>query len=194
MLNLTHDCFRAAFGRSQSGFTLAEVLISMVLIGVVVSFSVPKILQSFSAMETEDAVKEAFVSVGEAYLLRKEMSNQVGDEDIGGSERTTFRDFLDSHLNALEVDSSGDPAVLNATGHYILHRGVLVTRIQDDASTTPDTLQVSMVATRPDGSALNFQVYIPEGEERYTTKYGFTGNNADCTTADVYLNIVTACP
>ncbi|MEZ4573647.1 MAG: hypothetical protein R2857_01735 [Vampirovibrionales bacterium] len=130
-----------------------------------------KILQSFSDMETEDAIKEAFVSAGEAYMLRKEMSNQVGDEDIGAANGRHLATFSTATSTPWKWIHRGI-AVLNATGHYILHRGVLITRIRDDASTTPDTLQVSMVATRPDGSTLNFQVYIPEGEERYTTKYG----------------------
>jgi hypothetical protein len=81
----------------------------------------------------------------------------------------------------------------NATGHYILHRSVKITRIQDITSTTPDTLQIDITATKPDSSTVDFVVVIPEGEERYTTLHGFDNSNA-CTVADTYLHTNVNCP
>jgi prepilin-type N-terminal cleavage/methylation domain-containing protein len=57
----------------QAGFTLAEVLIVMAILGVVATFTVPKVLYSSNQASWNAKAKEAAAAISEAYtLLRME--------------------------------------------------------------------------------------------------------------------------
>jgi len=74
------------------GFTLAELLISLLIVGEIATFSIPKIINAQQNTVYNAKAKEALSSVAAAYNTYK-MSNTV-------SVNTRFGD-LTSYLNSL---------------------------------------------------------------------------------------------
>lgn len=181
--------------QAAPGYTINEILIALVMVGILASFSIPKVIGYHLDRKVSATVKDSFLSVGEAYLLRKEDVDNTGAEDIGGTERNNFRNFLNTHLNYISRDTSVvDPATYTAAGLFNLRGGARITQISDITTTSPQTLQVRMAVTKANGDVIDYYVVIPEDVDRYTTMYGFTGNAADCTQADEILHIVDECP
>lgn len=79
------------------GFTLAELLIALAILGVIATFAIPKLLDSSQSNEHNAIVKEAVATVSGAYQTYK-LSNTA-------SASTEFED-LTPYINYVAVDTA----------------------------------------------------------------------------------------
>jgi prepilin-type N-terminal cleavage/methylation domain-containing protein len=79
------------------GFTLAELLIALVILGVIATFTIPKILTSQQSAKTNAAAKDAMAMVSGAYQLYVRNS--------GASSSMTMGD-LTQYMNYVALDTS----------------------------------------------------------------------------------------
>lgn len=121
----------------QSGFTLAELLIALSILGVIAVFTVPKVLQSQQDSKRLSILKESIATVSE--ILYEGWT----EKKINASSNGLY--ILD-HLNAVKVcrtDATAqgcwDPSVSDPSGATseatrpgaILHNGAVVAGLDD---------------------------------------------------------------
>ncbi len=86
--------------RSQSGFTLAELLIAMVLLSIIAIFTIPKILQAERDSKYNAMAKEALSTVAQTYAAYK-LSHEAGPPALS----TTPVDLL-PYLNYVHANTT----------------------------------------------------------------------------------------
>ncbi|XVJ51883.1 MAG: prepilin-type N-terminal cleavage/methylation domain-containing protein [Vampirovibrio sp.] len=69
--------------RSLQAFTLAELLVSLSVLGLVAAFAIPKVLISVSDQSTKAAGREAFAMINDAFMAYK--AEQGGIVDSGAT-------------------------------------------------------------------------------------------------------------
>jgi prepilin-type N-terminal cleavage/methylation domain-containing protein len=84
--------------KAQHGFTLAELLIALVLLGLIASFTIPKVLESSTNAKYKAMGKEAAAMLSGAFQVYK-MSSTVA-ATTGPADLTQF-------MNYVRVDTSG---------------------------------------------------------------------------------------
>ena len=99
------------------GFTLAEVLITLVIIGVIAAMTVPTLMNNTNAQEFRSALKKAISSLNQA--IEKEYAMEglnVGDFD---SANALVNDLFGKNLQVIEKDGSkfitADGMIFNVT-------------------------------------------------------------------------------
>jgi len=55
----------------KSGFTLAELLLALVILGVIATFTIPKVLQTQQDRKNASRAKEAIAALSEAYQIER---------------------------------------------------------------------------------------------------------------------------
>jgi prepilin-type N-terminal cleavage/methylation domain-containing protein len=123
----------------QTAFTLAEVLIVMAILGVVATFTVPKVLYSSNQASWNAKAKEAAAAISEAYTLYR--------MEKGVSASTKGADIL-AYINSVgpytgEINGSPGQTSLPCTGDFNciqLHNGavILVQNASTFGGTTPN--------------------------------------------------------
>lgn len=114
------------------GFTLAELLITLGILGMIATFTIPKVLAAQNSAKTKAILKETVASL-----------NQILYDGMISGELTqgTYQDYLRNTLNHIKhcddaaaegcwpgsTDTSWNTA--NAEG-YILHNGVMLTDVE----------------------------------------------------------------
>jgi prepilin-type N-terminal cleavage/methylation domain-containing protein len=108
----------------QAGFTLAEVLIVMAILGVVATFTVPKVLYSSNQASWNAKAKEAAAAISEAYTLYR--------MEKGVSASTKATDIL-AYINAVgpytgEINGHPGSGGVSCTGYTCiqLHNGAVI--------------------------------------------------------------------
>jgi prepilin-type N-terminal cleavage/methylation domain-containing protein len=72
-------------GSKQFGFTLAELLISLAILGVIATFTIPKLLQVQQQSSYMGIAKEAMATISGdygAYISKNKLSTTVGTPDL----------------------------------------------------------------------------------------------------------------
>lgn len=126
---------------SAFGFTLSELLISLAILGVIATFTIPKVLQSQQDQHKKAVFKETIAAVNDALytgLLTGELTKGLNGCD---SDEYNYAPYIASKLNAVKLcpNQSGaegcwtqaipDAAQLNQPG-FVLHNGLTVAGLE----------------------------------------------------------------
>lgn len=89
----------------KKGFTLAEVLITLGIIGVVAALTMPSLIQSYKERETVSRVKKFYSMINQALLLAINENGPVDEWDFAEIDQETginvsnkFFEYLRPHL------------------------------------------------------------------------------------------------
>lgn len=97
----------------KKGFTLAEVLITLVIIGVIASMTIPTLMNSTNQQEYRVGLKKAISALNQAMSLNYALEGKViGDEGLQSASDVVSNLFM-KRLSILSTDTSG---VAFATG------------------------------------------------------------------------------
>ena len=100
--------FTSPFSRKRSAFTLAEVLITLGIIGIVAALTLPSLIQSYKEKETIAKVQKAYSVLNQAF---KRISEEYGEpQDWPGVEKqiASCGECSIAHLNLYSNFISGE--------------------------------------------------------------------------------------
>lgn len=83
----------------QHGFTLAEVLITLGIIGVVAAMTIPTLIQKQREAATVTALKKAYSTLSSAYTLAVQENGTPDNWQLGGMNNTAGMDNLNSIMS-----------------------------------------------------------------------------------------------
>ena len=128
--------------RKISGFTLAEVLITLGIIGVVAAMTMPTLMNSTQGAQYKAAYKKALSALSQAVTLNVAL-DEWSFADATGSSPYTITEMLSSRMNVVRtengsaniLDSKGSPykVAINSTGKL---QGVTGTSLDIDGANT----------------------------------------------------------
>ena len=96
----------------KSGFTLAEVLVTLMIIGVIAAMTIPSLMQSTAQQEYRAAFKKAVSMINQAVTLNYALDGR----DATDYSETTFIDLMTQRLNVMSMDGSN--AMYTADGMW----------------------------------------------------------------------------
>jgi prepilin-type N-terminal cleavage/methylation domain-containing protein len=141
--------------QTQSGFTLAELLISLAILGVIATFTIPKILTSQQNAQYNALSKETIAMVAAAYQ-QAQLAGTV-------TTATKLQD-LTSYMNYVALDTASTidgfpggvtPTCSNTSKCLKLHNGALL--YLDGNSFADNGGQVVFAVIDPDGRSTGVQ-------------------------------------
>lgn len=94
---------------AQKGFTLAELLIALALLGIIAAFTIPKVLQATGNQEATAKIRETISTMEQAYY-NLAMQNQL---TIG----STLYDNIAPNMNSADQGAAAVPASVLAATH-----------------------------------------------------------------------------
>ncbi len=89
----------------RKGFTLAEVLITLTVIGVVAALAIPALLNNIGNARFQSSVRKASATLNQALQMRRARAN-VLVTDAAVSDSPTLRDYFAAELNVIRVDGN----------------------------------------------------------------------------------------
>jgi prepilin-type N-terminal cleavage/methylation domain-containing protein len=113
--------------KHEQGFTLAELLIALAIIGVIATFTIPKVLQSTGSNKNAAVAKEIASTLAEAWTTVRLNS---------GIAAATKAEAITTGLNYVKIETSGTPGTISgesqlatcaaATPCIYLHNGGII--------------------------------------------------------------------
>jgi prepilin-type N-terminal cleavage/methylation domain-containing protein len=137
---------------AQKGFTLAELLIALSILGVIATFTIPKVLQSQQNGKYNTMAKEAIATISQAYQM------YIHDHSL--STNTKVSDFI-PYLNYIKETSQQVDSILAwGTAHcgsppercLILHNGGVLHFWDSDTFGGTATTNAILFEFDPDGT------------------------------------------
>jgi prepilin-type N-terminal cleavage/methylation domain-containing protein len=176
-----------SFRRAHKGFTLAELLIALAILGVIATFTIPKILSASANGQNTAVAKEAASMINGAYTTYT-LQNTLTTGTTAG--------VLTQYMNYVSVDTATDYGASQATCAagvpcLKLHNGGIVqySTTQDFSATTGAIIFI----VDPDGAGTTGPVQLIQFYGGRMTTRG--ANGADPTTSgDGGLTNVTTDP
>lgn len=86
----------------KSGFTLAEVLVTLMIIGVIAAMTIPSLMQSTAQQEFRAAYKKATSMINQAVTLNYALDGRDATDYNGAA----FFDLLTQRLNVMSSDQT----------------------------------------------------------------------------------------
>lgn len=96
----------------KSGFTLAEVLVTLMIIGVIAAMTIPSLMQSTAQQEFRAAFKKAVSMINQAVTLNYALDGR----DATDYSQAAFLHLLTQRLNVMSLD--GTSAMYTADGMW----------------------------------------------------------------------------
>ncbi len=97
----------------KSGFTLAEVLVTLMIIGVIAAMTIPSLMQSTSQQEYKAAFKKGISMINQAVTLNYALDGRDGTDFTGSN----FFNLMTQRLNVMS-SNSGNSEIYTADGMY----------------------------------------------------------------------------
>lgn len=97
----------------KSGFTLAEVLVTLMIIGVIAAMTIPSLMQSTSQQEYKAAFKKAVSMLNQAVTLTYALDGTDGTDYTS----TNFFNLMTQRLNVMS-STTGSYELYTADGMY----------------------------------------------------------------------------
>ena len=98
--------------RLKKGFTLAEILIVLMVIGAIATMTIPSLMQSTSQQEYKAAFKKAISMLNQAVTLNYALDGEDGTDFTGEN----FFDLMTKRLNVMSTGTNSD--LYTADGMY----------------------------------------------------------------------------
>lgn len=151
--------------RSLQAFTLAELLVSLSVLGLVAAFAIPKVLLSVSDQSTKAAGREAFAMLNDAFMAYKATKGGIVDSGASGGTLFSFINYK-QELTAsttptfdqgLTLSSAATPTteltVANGKAYEMLNGLVVAFRTADDMTENGTTNKGTLgFEVDPDGT------------------------------------------
>lgn len=124
------------------GFTLAEVLITLVIIGVIAAMTVPTLMNNTNAQEFRSGLKKAISGVNQALTLHYALEGTTAQDMSNGAELVSK--IFKKRMSVLDANSSDlviDGASCEANASFITADGVIfcVTNFASAHDDAPNT-------------------------------------------------------
>lgn len=97
----------------KSGFTLAEVLVTLMIIGVIAAMTIPSLMQSTAQQEYKAAFKKAVSMLNQAVTLNYALDGLDGTDYTG----TSFYNLMTQRLNVMS-STAANAELYTADGMY----------------------------------------------------------------------------
>ena len=175
------------------GFTLAEVLITLVIIGVIAAMTVPTLMNNTNSQEFRSALKKAISGANQALTLHYALEG-LGAQDY--THATLVSDVFKKRMNVIEADGNDDSFTATACGGttFTTQDGIMfcvnsnfegnTSDTQDAACNSYNTIPCVSGATNDEADA-NF--YIDVNGRKNPNKLTTTSNQPrDIYTAHIY--------
>ena len=108
----------------KKGFTLAEVLITLVIIGVVASMTIPTLMNSTQGTEYKTGFKKAMSTLNKAFSLNYAITATLPGEDDNASTKGMLDYFFKKRLSVISTATS--------TSAFATGDGVSITASNDN--------------------------------------------------------------
>jgi len=92
------------FNNKKSGFTLAEVLVTLMIIGVIAAMTIPSLMQSTAQQEYKAAYKKAVSMLNQAITLNYALDGQDASDFSG----TNLFELMTKRLNVMSSNASDE--------------------------------------------------------------------------------------
>jgi prepilin-type N-terminal cleavage/methylation domain-containing protein len=173
------------------GFTLAELLIALAILGVIATFTIPKVLQSQADSKYKAIAKETAAAVSQAYQNYRQNGN-TGVLEL--NDLSPYLNYVSIRTTGLIDDyyGTGTNNCSNTRRCFILHNGGVVynsSTMGGTASTSAMWFEVdpdgqSSSTTNGPGKSIMFWLYYSGRLKTYSTIDPNTCDSGWCTSAD----------
>ncbi len=89
----------------SKGFTLAEVLITLGIIGVVAAMTMPSLVANYQKKATASKVKKLYTNFNQAIKLAENEYGEFEYWEISSSEKL-YEDYLKKHIKTIKTDTN----------------------------------------------------------------------------------------
>jgi prepilin-type N-terminal cleavage/methylation domain-containing protein len=136
---------------STKGFTLSELLIALAILGLIATFTIPKVLTSVGEKGNLNVAKETLSSITSAYDVIRSENNGYGATTISGRNILDRMNFVELFATAGDAGSPrASTCVTGTTTCILLHNGAILQTTDADVFTTA-TLGTIAFKVYPDG-------------------------------------------
>ena len=95
--------------KKEKGFTLAEVLVTLVIIGVVAAITIPTLMQNYKQNETSSKLKKFYSMMKQVYLKSELDNGKFEDWENNISSEHYFTTYLAPYLNYMKTEQVPSP-------------------------------------------------------------------------------------
>lgn len=170
--------------RKKSGFTLAELLIALAILGVIAVFTIPKVLQSQQDGRWKATAKEAAGTIAASYSAYQQ-NNTVTGSTNSQQIITNYLNYVSLYTGIMDDDAGGagyDCSITASRTCFRLHNGGVLLGHTGTFNNTATTNAVNFYFD-PDGSfggalAVKFYLYL---NGRIATSDGIAPNTCGST-------------